>query len=96
MSYKIVWNSNVDRAVRTWVIPDNAYVETRLRVNTLADHPATKLTRVTAPLDGMALVFQMIDPHSRLCEHFCRFDVLYGQDEETLYVVQGTYPRKFG
>jgi hypothetical protein len=68
----------------------------RLRLNTLVDHPASKLVRVTEPLDGLAFMFEMIDPANRLCQHFFRFDVLYGQDEETLHIVHGTYARKFG
>jgi len=44
----------------------------------------------------MAYYFSMMDPENRLCEHFFTFHILYGQDEETLFVPRGAHVRAFG
>jgi hypothetical protein len=87
---------NVNRAILRWGLSDNVFVEVRLRLNSLANNPARQLVRTTEPIDGMSYTFGLIDPQNRLCEHFFRFHVLYGQDEETIYVVGGTHFRQIG
>ncbi len=96
MSYRIVWNNSVGRAVRTWALPDAVFVEMRLRVNLLGENPATRLVRVEQPVSGMLYPFRIFDPSNRLCEHLFAFHVLYSQDEETLFIARGTHVRRIG
>jgi hypothetical protein len=68
----------------------------RVRVSRLADKPAGHLVRIREPFDGLAFGFNFIDPTNRLCVHGFLFQILYSQDEETLFVVYGGHSRRFG
>jgi hypothetical protein len=96
VSFKVVWTGPTHRAVGTWGLPDTVFVEMRLRVNELAHQPAGQLVRIRTPFDGMAFGFDLIDPVNRLCVHQFLFQVLYSQDEETLFVAYGMYGRRIG
>lgn len=96
MSYRVVWAAPVRRAVPTWGLPDEVFVEMRLRVNQLAENPAGKLFRIQVPFDGMAYGFEFIDPFNRLCVHQFLFQVVYSQDEERLFIARGVHRRLMG
>ena len=95
MSYRIVWEKSVLRAVKSWSLPDAVLVEMHLRAHALAHRPADRLSRLTVPFDGMVYAFEFIDPNNRICEHLFAFRVAYSQDEEVLHIVQGRYVRRF-
>ena len=95
MSYKIAWRRSVAKIVTTWGLTDQVWVEMHLRINSLMQNPADRLVRTTKPFDGMVLAFQFVDPSNRLCEHYFAFQVKYSQDEESLYIVRGSYARYF-
>jgi hypothetical protein len=96
VSYKVVWTAPVRRAVTTWGLPDQVFVEMRVRVNQLADNPAGQLVRIRQPFDGLAYGFRFIDPTNRLCVHGFLFQILYSQNEETLFVAYGAHARRIG
>jgi hypothetical protein len=96
VSYRVAWTGPVLRAVPTWNLPDQVFVEMRLRVNALSRNPSSLLVRTREPIDGMTLPFEMIDPTNRLCVHVFLFHIVYSQDEETLYVARGTHFRRIG
>ena len=79
------------------VEPMTAVIENHLRLREdLPEDPASKLVRTRTPFDGLTYAFTTIDPENRLCVHLFGFQVLYGQDEETLEVVQGSYWKRVG
>ncbi len=90
MSYKVVLQQRVRREVGSWNLPDYMLVEVYLRLRErLGENPAASLVRITEPWDGMAYGFEMIDPQNRLRVFVFLFRVVYGQDEETLYIAHG-------
>jgi hypothetical protein len=92
MSYKARIRSSIRRRIVTWKLSDAVFVEVMLRLEQdLTRNPAEKLTRTRAPFDGMTYQFSLVDPDNRFCEHQFFFQVLYGQDEETLHVVNCGY-----
>jgi hypothetical protein len=92
----VVWNASAARAVQTWGLPDEVFVEMRLRVNVLAENPAAHLVRIEAPFDGMAFAFEFIDPTNRLIVHSFLFQVVYSQDEATLFVARVAHGQRYG
>ncbi len=54
------------------------------------------LVRLTDPFDGMCCRFYLIDPQNRMMQHQFTFQVLFGMDEETLFVVNAAYLRGIG
>jgi hypothetical protein len=72
-------------------------VEVHLRLRErLSRNPTAELVRATEPFDGMVYAFEMIDPANRLSVYRLFFHIIYGQDEETLYVVHGILLHSFG
>jgi hypothetical protein len=66
------------------------WAEVLLRLlQVLPSSPTQHLQRVRQPFDGMVYQFSMIDPEDRLTEHHFSFHVVYGQDEQTLFVPRG-------
>jgi hypothetical protein len=77
----------VRRRIAAWGLPDTLIAEIYLRLTgDLANDPYRHLRRLPGAYLGMEYRFTLIDPDNRLCEHVCTFWVLYGQDEEHLYV----------
>lgn len=90
MSYKINLPQRVRREIGSWNLPDYMMVEVYLRLRErLGESPSSLLVRISEPWDGMAFAFEIIDPLNRLRSFQFLFHVLYGQDEETLYVTHG-------
>ncbi|HWG43484.1 MAG TPA: hypothetical protein VN688_11915 [Gemmataceae bacterium] len=97
MPYKVVILPHAKRQIRSWSLPDSVLVEVYIRLGEhLPKEPRRALTRTRRPFEGMAYYFSMMDPENRLCEHFFTFHILYGQDEETLFVPRGAHVRAFG
>jgi hypothetical protein len=65
-------------------------------VRAAPENPFQHLRRVRQPFDGLVYEFTMIDPANRLCEHGFVFQVVYSQDEETLWVIRAAYLRREG
>lgn len=88
MSYKVRLRSGVRRRIVAWNLPDTVFVEVMLRLEQrLAENPWQHLVRTRHPFDGMAYPFDLVDPTNRLRQFQFLFHVEYGQDEETLQVV---------
>jgi hypothetical protein len=97
MSFKVKITPPVQRRINSWSVPDSILVEIHLRLKEqLSENPFQYLHRTREPFDGMVYSFKLIDPDNRLCEHFCSFQVVYSQDEETLFVVRAGYSRRVG
>lgn len=97
MSYRVRIPRLVHRSILSWNLPDPVLVDVFLRLNSLGEQqPSLVLRQTREPFDGMEYRFALIDPANRLCEHVCVFHVLYGQDEETLEIVNGGYLRPVG
>lgn len=92
MSYRVSLNSSIRRRILAWNLPDPVLVEVFLRLEQeLGRSPTRYLVRTPQPFDGMTYSFAMVDPTNRLREYAFVFHLLYGQDEETLRVVNGSY-----
>jgi hypothetical protein len=86
----------VARRIASWGLSDPVLVEVYLRLEALRNTPADHLRRERRPFDGMVWRFNLIDPDNRIQQHFFCFQVLYGQDEQTLMVARGAYIRTVG
>lgn len=94
MSYRVKVRSSVHRRILKWGLSDIMLVEVLLRLR--EDLPANRpelLTRTLKPFDGMTYHFSVVDPENRLCRHTFWFHLVFGQDEETLLVVNAAYRR---
>ncbi len=97
MPFQVRIVSSLARHISSWQLPDSVLVEVYLRLrDDLIRDPAHSLQRTQQLFDGMNYSFSLMDPENRLQEHFFTFQVLYGSDEETLYVVRGAYIRTSG
>lgn len=94
MSYRVVIEPSARRKLNTLGLPDFLLIEAELRLrNDLTILPAQRLIRVQQPFEGVVYGFDLIDPDNRLCQHALIFWIMYGQDEETLHVVNVAYYR---
>ena len=90
MPYQVVILPRAARQIASWHLSDFVLVEVHLRLREdLAQNPSQKLQRQEMPFDGMVYRFRMIDPENRFHEHFFAFHVIYGGDEQTLYIARG-------
>ncbi len=97
MSYKVRIARHVERRINTWGLPDELLVEVHLRLrDRLPQDPTGLLHRTRKPFDGMEYRFALMDLTNRFCEHLCFFHVVYGQNEETLEIVNCGYLRRIG
>ena len=96
MSYRVRLASRVRERLSSWTLPPAVYVDVGLRLERLQDRPAERLVPIAPPFRGMAYRFTLIDPDNRLAEYAFSFQVMYGQDEETLHVVNGWCQVSFG
>ena len=76
-----------------WPMPDVLLVDCHLRIEALRDQPALRLIRTDRPFSGMVLAFELIDPMNRLAVHRFGFHVVYGMDEETLFIEAAAHER---
>jgi hypothetical protein len=85
------------RLLASWNLPDAVFVEVHLRLRErLCQYPTSELVRATEPFDGMVYAFEMIDPTNRVSVYRLFFHIIYGQDEQTLYVVHAILLHSFG
>jgi hypothetical protein len=92
MAYKVQIRNTIQRRIVAWNLPDPVFVEVLLRLKEdLAENPFERLVRLRSPFEGMVYHFSMVDPTNRLREFTFLFHVEYGQDEETLRVVNCAY-----
>jgi hypothetical protein len=97
VSYKVQLTDRVRRQIASWNLPDAVLVEVYLRLRErLAENPTDQLIRTPDPFDGLVYAFEMVDPQNRLSVYRLFFHVIYGQDEETLYVLNGAMLYSFG
>jgi hypothetical protein len=97
VAYKVVVLPHTRQQISSWRLPDEVLVEVYIHLRErLAEQPALKLRRERRSFDGMNYRFTVPDLANRLCEHFFVFQVIYGQDEETLFVSRGGYIRSEG
>jgi hypothetical protein len=93
MPYRVRTLPQVARQIQRWPMPDVVLVDVYLRLDLLTSNPAERLSRETTPFDGMVYRFSLIDPTNELCVHTFLFHAVYGQDEETLWIVHGVHNR---
>jgi len=79
--------------LRRWNLPVEVQIDVRLRLDELLHNPAERLQRITHPFDGLAYIFPAVDRSNRTYGYVFTFQVRYGTDEETLWVVSGGYER---
>ena len=97
MPYRSNLLTVLSRQIVSWQLPDEVLVEVYLRLReALPQSPLQFLQREEQPFDGMVYRFSLVDPHNRIVVHYFAFHVLYGQDEETLYIVRGGYVKSSG
>ena len=97
MSYRVVVRPPVLRLIGGWGLSTELFVEVHLRLReTLAARPSHLLVPSRDVSGGMIYPFSLVDPHNRFAEHTFEFGVLYGMDEQTLYVVSGSHHRQSG
>ncbi|HXG11889.1 MAG TPA: hypothetical protein VNK04_19185 [Gemmataceae bacterium] len=92
MSYKVKIRSSVRRRIVAWNLPDTVFVEVLIRLEQqLGQNPAAHLVRARHPFEGMNYGFSLVDPTNRLREFAFFFHITYGQDEQTLEVINCAY-----
>ena len=95
MSYQVQFLPRIGKGLNHLGVSDFVLVEVYLQVEELlGEHPWQVLQRTETPFAGMTLAFTLIDPENRLCVHAFSFQIVYGQDEQTLFVVRGFYQRQ--
>jgi hypothetical protein len=94
VSFKVVLTDRCRRDIVSWKLPDPVLVDVHLRLRQdLSDFPGIELVRSD---EGMVYPLEIIDPHNRLSLYRFFFQVIYGQDEATLYVIRGSMLHTFG
>ncbi len=93
MPYRVVIQPRVQRQIARWPMPDGFIVDCFTRLQSLRDDPASLLVRVVRPFDGLVLVFELIEPANRFAVHRFAFQVVYGMDEGTIYIIGKRRPR---
>lgn len=97
MPYRTRILPSAARQIASWGLSDFVWTEVYLRLNeVLPGDPGRHLRREQDPFDGMAYRFSLIDPENRLCQHGFVFHILFGADEETLFVARGAHVRTIG
>ena len=97
MAYRVIVPSNVNRKILGWGLSDSVLVDVHVMIReVLPSSPTTFLRRRRHPFDGMNFEFSLIDPQERTRKHTFDFLVSYGQDEQSLHVVQCGYVRTDG
>lgn len=77
-----------------WRLPDGVLVDVYHRLkDDLSHNPADQMRRTTYPFDGMTYTFPAVDRSNRVYGYVFQFQIKYGMDEESLWVVRGAYFR---
>ncbi len=96
MPYRVELYAGLKRAIqKEWQLADFLVVDIAMRLHKdwLGTDPAQYLVPSDDLRGGMIYRFSVVDPTNRLAEHIFVFRVLYGQDEQTLWVIEGGYYR---
>ena len=97
MSFKVRIPSPMQRKIALWNLPDPILVEVYLRLHEdLSSQPQLRLVPRRRPFKGMNYSFGVSDQSNRLRHYIFSFQIVYGQDEETLTVIDGSYQAEFG
>lgn len=93
MPYRVTLYPGVRRAISRWGLPDGLLIDVYMRLHRdwLGTEPGRYLWDDGDPEGGMIFSFALVDPENRLVEHGFTFRVLYGQDEETLWVFRASH-----
>jgi hypothetical protein len=91
--YRVVMQPRVHRQIARWPMPDVVLVDCHQQLSSLRNNPAEQLVREKQPFDGMTMRFEVIDPINRLVVHRFGFLIVYGMDEETLFVDAASHER---
>ncbi len=95
MPYHVRHRERIRELLREWRLPDEVLVDVYLALadDRLGVDPPRTLLRMREPFDGMVYSFTVQEPQRAVCYHTFLFHVLYGADETTLWVIDGSYIR---
>ena len=94
MSFTVRLRRGVRRQIARWHLPDPILMDVYLRLqDDLTGQPANLLQRSAAPFDGMTYTFAAGDRSNRAYLYLFTFHVKYGADEQTLWIIRGSYYR---
>jgi hypothetical protein len=96
VAYGIRLTSRVRDRLLSWSLPPAVLVDVRLRLEAAGENPTELLRTADPPFRGMKYAFDLIDPDNRLSAYRFVFHVVFGQDEETLHVINGVCEVSFG
>lgn len=96
MPYHVRIVSRVRDRLLSWNLPPAVLIDVRLRLESLGERPARRLRSADAAFRGMEFAFDLIDPDNRLAAYRFVFHVTFGQDEQTLHVINGVCEASFG
>ncbi len=96
MPYRVRITSRMRDRLLSWNLSPAVLIDVGLRLESLGERPARKLRLGDAPIRGMEFAFGLIDPDNRLASYRFVLHVVYGQDEETLHVINGVCEASFG
>jgi hypothetical protein len=95
MPFAVRFRPHAVRQIASWHLLDPVMVDVYLHLREdLAHQPAQRLERTTHPFDGMTYLFMAADRSNRSYAYIFAFQVKYGTDQETLWVVRGVYDRE--
>lgn len=95
MSFTVRFRKRAIRQIADWNLPGPVMVDVYLRLRAdLSQQPWQRLERTTHPFDGMTYLFMVGDRSNRSYVYIFAFQVKYGADEESLWVVRGEYSRE--
>jgi hypothetical protein len=94
--YRIRLTNRARGRLLSWNLPPAVLVDVRLRLEFLGERPADRLRPADAPFRGMGYAFELIDPDNRLAVYRFVFHIMFGQDEETLHIINGVCEASFG
>jgi hypothetical protein len=97
LSFKVVLSKRVRKEISSWGLPDSVLVDVYLQLReALGDNPGVQLVHADDGYEGMVFPLALVDPANRLSVFRFIFRVVYGQDEETLFVLRGSMLHTFG
>src|SRR4051812_44443691 len=95
MTFTGCFRPHAIRQIASWHLPDPVTVDVYLHLREdLAQQPTQRLERTTHSFDGMTYLFMVADRSNRDYAYIFAFQVKYGTNEETLWVVRGVYDRQ--
>jgi hypothetical protein len=94
VSYKVRIARPVAATIASWDLPDHLLVEVYLRLrDDLSRHPADSLIRLHDLVDRLMYSFSIRDLSNRTFDYIFVFQVVYGQDEESIVILDAHYER---